>query len=59
VVSLAAQAANSVFRSAVARHGERLSVFSREAGDEALQLFYKSIEIDPNYAVAYGRAGEC
>jgi hypothetical protein len=30
---------------------------SREAADEGLRLFYKAIELDPNFASAYGVAG--
>jgi TolB-like protein len=30
---------------------------SREAADEGLRLFYKAIELDPNFASAYGIAG--
>jgi TolB-like protein len=32
---------------------------TREAVDEALILFYKAIELDANYAPAYGMAGWC
>jgi tetratricopeptide (TPR) repeat protein len=33
--------------------------WSREGNDEALPLFYKAIELDPNFAVAYGMAARC
>ena len=33
--------------------------WSREANDEALPLFYKAIELDPNFAVAYAMASRC
>jgi TolB-like protein/class 3 adenylate cyclase len=32
---------------------------SRQANDEALQLFNSAIEIDPDFASAYGRAATC
>ena len=32
---------------------------TREAVDEALRLFYKAIELDPEYAAAYGMAAWC
>jgi TolB-like protein len=32
---------------------------TREAVDEALRLFYKAIELDPEYAAAYGAAAWC
>jgi tetratricopeptide (TPR) repeat protein len=32
---------------------------SRQANDEALRLFNSAIEIDPDFAVAYGRAAFC
>ena len=33
--------------------------WTRESNDEALPLFYKAIEIDPNFASAYGMAARC
>jgi TolB-like protein len=39
-----------------------LAVFhgmTREANDEALRLFYKAIERDPEFALAYARAAHC
>ena len=32
---------------------------TREANDEALRLFYKAIERDPEFALAYARAAHC
>lgn len=32
---------------------------SRQALEEALSLFYSAIELDPNFASAYGRAASC
>jgi len=32
---------------------------SREGNDEALQMFYRAIELDPNFASAYGMAARC
>jgi len=32
---------------------------SREANNEALQMFYRAIELDPNFASAYGMAARC
>jgi TolB-like protein len=32
---------------------------SRQANDEALHLFYSAIELDPDFASAYGRAALC
>ena len=32
---------------------------TREANDEALQLFSKAIELDPNFAAAYGMSALC
>ena len=32
---------------------------TREANDEALRLFYKAIELDPDFASAYGMAARC
>jgi hypothetical protein len=32
---------------------------SRPANDEALRLFYGAIELDPDLAMAYGRAASC
>ena len=31
----------------------------RSANDEALRLFYSAIELDPDFASAYGRAITC
>ena len=36
-----------------------LHLWTRESNDEALQLFYKAIERDPDFAVAYGLAARC
>jgi TolB-like protein len=33
--------------------------WSREAHSEALRLFYRAIELDPEFASAYGRAARC
>ena len=33
--------------------------WKREANDEALRLFYKAVELDPNFASAYGMAAWC
>ena len=33
--------------------------WTREANNEALPLFYKAIELDPNFAAAYGMAARC
>ena len=33
--------------------------WTREASDEALSMFYKAIELDPNFASAYGMAARC
>jgi len=33
--------------------------WAREANNEALPLFYKAIELDPNFAAAYGMAARC
>ena len=33
--------------------------WTREGNDEALPLFYKAIELDPNFASAYGNASRC
>ena len=33
--------------------------WTREANSEALSLFYKAIELDPNFASAYGLAARC
>jgi len=33
--------------------------WNREATDEALQLFYKAIELDPDFSSAYGMAAWC
>jgi adenylate cyclase len=35
------------------------SRMTREANDEALRLFNKAIECDPNFALAYARAADC
>ena len=32
---------------------------TREANDEALRLFYQAIELDPEFASAYGMAARC
>ena len=32
---------------------------SQEANEEALRLFYRAIELDPDFASAYGRAASC
>ena len=32
---------------------------NREANEEALRLFYRAIELDPDFAGAYGRAASC
>ena len=34
-------------------------VWTREANNEGLRLFYKAIEIDPDFAAAYGMAAWC
>jgi TolB-like protein/class 3 adenylate cyclase len=33
--------------------------WTREANNEALQMFYRAIELDPNFASAYGMAARC
>jgi TolB-like protein len=33
--------------------------FTREANDEALRLFYRAVELDPDFASAYGMAAWC
>jgi len=33
--------------------------WTREANDEALRMFYRAIELDPEYASAYGMAARC
>jgi len=33
--------------------------WTREANEEALPLFYRAIELDPNFASAYGMAARC
>src|SRR5262249_19141214 len=33
--------------------------WTREANDEALRLFYRTIELDPEFAAAYGMAAWC
>jgi TolB-like protein len=37
----------------------RLYQFNRQANDEALHLFNRAIELDPDFASAYGRAAYC
>ena len=37
----------------------RLYQFNRQANDEALHLFNRAIELDPEFASAYGRAAYC
>ena len=32
---------------------------NRQANEEALRLFYRAIELDPEFASAYGRAASC
>ena len=32
---------------------------NRQANDEALRLFNRAIELDPDFAAAYGRAASC
>jgi len=32
---------------------------NRQANEEALRLFYRAIELDPDFAAAYGRAAAC
>jgi tetratricopeptide (TPR) repeat protein len=36
-----------------------IHLLSREGNDEALQMFYRAIELDPNFASAYGMAARC
>jgi len=36
-----------------------LHCWSREANAEALRLFYRAIELDPEFAAAYGMAARC
>ena len=36
-----------------------ISLLSRQANDEALRLFNSAIELDPDFASAYGRAAYC
>ena len=36
-----------------------ISLASRQANDEALRLFNSAIELDPDFASAYGRAASC
>ena len=36
-----------------------INEMTREANDEALRLFKKSIELDPSFALAYARAAHC
>jgi TolB-like protein/class 3 adenylate cyclase/Tfp pilus assembly protein PilF len=33
--------------------------WNREANNQALQMFYRAIELDPNFASAYGMAARC
>ena len=33
--------------------------WNRETNDEALRLFYRAVELDPNFAAAYGMAARC
>src|SRR5262249_13841390 len=33
--------------------------WAREANDEALRMFYRAIELDPEFASAYGMAARC
>ena len=37
----------------------RFRQFTRQANDEALRLFSRAIELDPEFASAYGRAASC
>jgi adenylate cyclase len=37
----------------------RLHQWTKEANDEALRLFYRAIELDPDFAAAYGQATWC
>lgn len=37
----------------------RFRQFTRQANDEALQLFKRAIELDPEFACAYGRSANC
>jgi TolB-like protein len=37
----------------------RLYQYARQANDEALRLFNSAIELDPDFASAYGRAASC
>jgi TolB-like protein len=37
----------------------RVQRWTREANDEALRMFYRAIELDPNFATAYGMAARC
>jgi TolB-like protein len=37
----------------------RVNQWTREANDEALRLFYKAVELDPDFASAYGMAAWC
>jgi TolB-like protein len=37
----------------------KVSPFSRQSNEEALRLFYSAIELDPDFALAYGRAATC
>jgi TolB-like protein len=36
-----------------------INEMTRDANDEALRLFKKSIELDPSFALAYARAAQC
>ena len=37
----------------------RVQRWTREANDEALRMFYRAIELDPDFASAYGMAARC
>ena len=41
------------------RGSAALHRWSREGNNEALRLFYRAIELDPEYAAAYGMAARC
>jgi TolB-like protein/Tfp pilus assembly protein PilF len=36
-----------------------LHLWTKDANAEALQMFYKAIELDPNFAASYGMAARC
>src|SRR6266498_3440975 len=38
---------------------DRLVGVTKEANSDALRLFYKAIELDPDFALAYARAAHC